>query len=1241
MFEMILSAISALGSAEVQNILTSAGESAIKNYKSWQDWKNLLVGTGDFFVKLENDQSAFFKDLELALSEDNMKQIAKNLSSDDGYSLKHKLYDSLMQLMNKYEIPYETAEMYTFRIICTVLEQLRKVDSEKYEHYFLSEWKDEQENLFAKLQSRIDKISKELTIYNQHHLEILSSGQMDIKLRRSTVNPSIGINFFVIDDEHFQDNFEEHVYDEIVYIKGRCREETIYCILNELWRLNEKRPIYVVKSLDSWNKLQSLNDVGNIYIPWFYADEIVAIDNNTNIFVVDESTPVFNKDVIELRPRTRDTLNKCLQEAGMDYERAYSLLNDTHGLYTQIKKQLFRGEYLRQPAWLNGISEKAKKVCLLVGRWEETEGDKLIIESLYEGKYSDFLDEIIPYSKGEDPFIYIFKRNNSTSYYLASTENIWSYLDVMTNEKIWKLFVDAIFEVLSESENLFTYDGQERLVAQFRGEKLFWSETIRKGMLQTLLIKGAYKKTEETQYVLDRIVDDLLSCVNDEKQWVYISKFWREICEISPNAVLNRIEKEITDNTGLLSLFEKQSNDFVFGRNAYIDILWGNEQFLVQNEYVWRGFRWFLNLDSKKYEYTSNSPKDTFAKVFCTWMNFSSINTADEKIKAAKIAFEIDGENAWSHLFSAIDNLGRSIFGEISSPKYREHEVSKTTTVAEMRKTQQGYLELLLEHMDFSVDHWKKILKLSEDLSDDLRNNIFDQLRYEVTQMSDEEIIEIKNDIRKLLFRHRFYASAEWARPEEVLIQYERLLNEIKATVPEYEYGYLFVNDWDYPLLHPVQYEAGGEREKNDALKVSLIKKELAVFQKKKLDISKLAHICAFENHSSLGEYLAIFWNNGYWDNDLFKKLLDAQNSGEMGLCYLDQVSKKEVVNFAEIINELQRKGCSDEILASAYRIEASRGSNTPLVSNASEKIKKEFWRIGFRCNEVNPDWIISESKKYASLDVYIGQIHQLYYEHKVDTQKLFSCFDGIEEMTHVSENQMTSYHLEQLLQTLQNAFMEDKDKCVRISRLEIFFMNLLQWKDMRCFQRIIKESPELMAQLVDVIFKHDVEENKSETFNENVLHNMYSLYEKAKFCPTEMNGEVQEEKLNEWITTYKRLLTENHQASMFEPTLGRLLSFSPKGRDGYEPCEAVRLAIEKYGNDRLISRYQSAVYNRRGIFSPSAGKKEFEMAEDFRATAEYLEPDYPKTAKIFFGLYETYKRESERERKDAENGIF
>lgn len=345
MIELLLDAIVSLGSTEVQNVLTSVGESAVKKFRESHAWKKLIVGTGEFFIKNEQEENSFFEDLELVLSRENLTQIAKELKSDEGYELKHKLYNSLMKLMNNYEIPYEVAETYTIRIIYAVLEQLKTIAPDKYEHYFLQEWKEEQERSFLELQNRIDKMSNELAIYNREQVAIASSGKMDIELRRKTQNPSIGIEFFIVDDERFQDEFEDQRYEELVFVRGRSREETIYCVLNELWRFNDKRPIYIVKNIESWNKLHVLENEGNVYIPWFYAEEIVAIENNTNIFVIDENTPVFNKKVLELRPRTRDTLSRCLKEAGMEYDKAYALLADTHGLYAQMKKQLFRGEY--------------------------------------------------------------------------------------------------------------------------------------------------------------------------------------------------------------------------------------------------------------------------------------------------------------------------------------------------------------------------------------------------------------------------------------------------------------------------------------------------------------------------------------------------------------------------------------------------------------------------------------------------------------------------------------------------------------------------------------------------------------------------------------------------------------------------------------------------------------------------------------------------------------------------------
>lgn len=1239
MLEVLLSALASLGVSEVQNTLSSAGESVVKKMKESHSWKRLIVDTGEFYIKNEQDKKSFYEDLKLALSKDNLSQIAKNLKSEDGYDLKYELYNSFMTLMKKYDIPYEIAEFYTMKIIYEILEQLKIVQPEKYEQYFLSDWRDEQEKSFLELQTRINKISTELDIYNREHIAIESSGQMDINLRRCTQNPSIGIEFFIVDDERFQEKFEEQRCNELIYIRGRSREETIYCVLNELWRLNDNRPIYVVEDIKSWNKLYLLGNTGNIYIPWFYADEIVAIENNTNIFALDDNTPAFTSNVIELRPRTYKTLSKCLENAGMEYDEIYNFLAETHGLYTQMKKKMFKGEYLKKPEWVTGVSERAKKTCLLIGSWEEIEGDKLIIQELYGDVYQNFLDEILPYSKGEDPLLYKLNRNGSMSYCLASTENVWSYLDISTNEPIWEKFINAVFDVINESEALFTYDTHQRTLALFKGEKLFWSKTIRKGMLKTLLIKGAYFQDSSSQMILNQLVKKILSCIHNEKQWIYISKFWRELCEISPDSVLERLEKEWEQDTGLLGLFKNQSNDIFFGKNAYIDILWGVEQFLTQKDYFWPAYRWLLKLDTFGFEYKSNSINDIFSKVFCTWMDFSTLHASEEKLKAAELSFMIDRQNAWGHLYSAVAQNGRSIVGDLSVPKYRRYEKPQSTTVAEMRETHEGYCKLLIKHMDFLVDRWNKMIELSADFSKELRKETFEQLRYDLKQMTDEEIMLIKNEIRYLIYKHRYFVLSDWAISEDKLIEYEQLLEEIKIKTLEYEYSYLFLNNHDYPLLHPVSYDKEEQKNNNEKLTEELIQKKLLEFQKKGYDLSILARACSQELYSTLGEYLSKFWNNGKWDIEVFKSLLSAQKSGYMAINYLENIKENNNLDYKKILKELTEGRCSIHILSQVYRVEARVTRDVPLIMYASEEIKREFWKNRVFCDERNNKWVLQEGKKYASIDVYLDQMYIIHYSNPLSAEEIFKCFDDIESMPHSEGNQMTSYHVKQFLKIIQEAYIRDVQKCLRISRLEIIFMNLLEWKDMKCFHHMITQSPKLFAELVSGAFRKDHKENDEKNHKQSYQHNMYAIYDKLKFCPTENDGEVSIEKLEKWVEQYRKLLIENDQISLFSLTLGRLFSYSPLGVDGYEPCEAVRKMIEKYGDDKMINSYMVAVINRRGVYTPSAGKVEFQMAKKFKENAQILEPHYPKTAKIFNKLYEEYMNESDRERLDAENG--
>lgn len=119
-------------------------------------------------------------------------------------------------------------------------------------------------------------------------------------------------------------------------------------------------------------------------------------------------------------------------------------------------------------------------------------------------------------------------------------------------------------------------------------------------------------------------------------------------------------------------------------------------------------------------------------------------------------------------------------------------------------------------------------------------------------------------------------------------------------------------------------------------------------------DLTVLAKVCAQESFSTLGNYLAQYWNDGKWDFTTLKKLLAVQVSGAIAIDYLRSIKSSEVIPCDTIIEDLSNHGCSAEVLAEVYKIEAHRTKEIPLVTFASEPIKKEFWKTCFYCDEHN-----------------------------------------------------------------------------------------------------------------------------------------------------------------------------------------------------------------------------------------------------------------------------------------------
>lgn len=715
--------------------------------------------------------------------------------------------------------------------------------------------------------------------------------------------------------------------------------------------------------------------------------------------------------------------------------------------------------------------------------------------------------------------------------------------------------------------------------------------------------------------------------------------FFADLCEVSPKAVLKRLDSELNNNTGLLDLFEYQSGDILFEKNEYINILWGIEQLLTQREYASKALKWLLQLDDHSFEYKSNSPKDIFVKVYCSWYYFSALDSLEGKIQAAELALELD-RNGWEHIYNALPGNTSTIVGYLEMPKYRDHNEMKPVANKDIYALTVAYLHILLKHMDFSVERWKKMLKFSSDLNRQLREEIFNRLRYECTQMYDKEVIQIINSIGSLIYRHRYFASAEWAMGEEKIISYEQLWSEIKTKTPEYEYLYLFNSSRDLPLFNPAPYDKEGSHNINEKEAERVVQEKIKEFRKNHYSLDALAKICAEYERNSLGRALMRYWSEGKFDINIYELLLRNQVSGKMALDYLwaaEDFNKDVFETCFRLANVYQ---CKEDVMVQLYEIEAVRTSELPLISEAEEKFKYKFWEDSNRCSANHEEWAISECRKYGTMQGYLKLLYTIHRNKPFHPEQIYNHLKGIEKMRRSQDFQMIDCYLKNLLRPVQEEFIEEPEKCMAIAALEMVFMNVLDWEKMRCFQREIKRSPEIFSQIVSIAFRHqgEAQQNKSEE-EKNCIRNSYAFYRKAEFCPAEENNEVDIEKLQAWIDKFKILLAESRQSHLYGLLIGRLFAFAPKGKDGYEPCEAVRSIIERDADDSLIREYEVTVFNKRGRYTPDAGKSERRIAEKYRDNADFLNMKYPKTAEIYYNLAQEYERCSKDERMEAENG--
>lgn len=541
------------------NLLSNVIQYKLDDLKSNSDWKKLFVDAGNT-VLIDDVQ----KELYDVLSEKNLKEIAKKMKKKSGHEFRKELTNELLHLMDEYGIDSNMAQSFINHFCNLIIEGLETVDETKSFSIFISEFRDEVMPVICDMDQKIGKV---LSIIDEN---IYTIDDIDKRIHDNSLYPELGLDFFEIDDDEFKDEFQNSLDQSQIFVVGNSKEETLYCILNEL-RKNGFNNVYVVYSEQKWTQLQNGSIKDCILLPFFNSKHIPCIPNNITIFIYSTGETCYSENKIILKKRTKKTVVSSLKSIGFDSKEADDLFTNTHGLFVPMKRKLFSGADYEIPKWAQTHTD-AVMTALLCGKWTECKGDIGIIEELAGIGYEEFKNKLTPYLHNENPYLIKVKYFNEEIYQLASIEDAWNELDDYIEDSFWDKFMTLFSVVLLDVEPMFDLPFEKHYVADLYAKKPDWSKHLKEGMIKTLIMR-AYRNHGENQRQVNRVVKSILDCIQSKEQWAYISEYIQDLCEASPDEVLNKLEKDVDENPALKELFGSSSEGLFFSTNYYVKIL--------------------------------------------------------------------------------------------------------------------------------------------------------------------------------------------------------------------------------------------------------------------------------------------------------------------------------------------------------------------------------------------------------------------------------------------------------------------------------------------------------------------------------------------------------------------------------------------------------------------------------------------------------------------------------------------
>jgi hypothetical protein len=1040
---------------------------------------------------------------------------------------------------------------------------------------------------------------------------------------------------------------------DVLEVQGDHPDETYaflyssFAFLSELERSRALSRCIVVKDADDFKNCSDSFKTPLIIAAPSSCSELarVAARKGHHIFIAMDSMSFGRRDFLRLSRPKRIDVEKCLRECGLSESDSQRIARDSGRSIPVLRRHLLmlRGSIIT-PLWVSSQSAKVSVPILLAASWaDDKKGDRKVIEFLSEMGYNVILKELSALLKMDDPPL--IKVGNI--WMLKSPLEAWFLLSDRIDNNILERFRQSICAVLTETHPKYDLPPENRWAAAMYDKMSNYSEKIRKGMIQSLVLMAVYghqpRSPSSLQTFVSSVVREVLVSAKYWQAWASLKDVTPLLAEASPDAFLDVVQEVLAQNPSLFDGLLRDDGDAIFAECRHSGLLWALESLAWSPDYFAGAVRALAELAAiDPGGHWANRPSASLRDIFLP--GFPQTNaTPEARLGVFDALIEKDPRLVWQFSRAYFE---RGLLSQSYQFHWRDRGGERSALEPENDEQYRKYSRGLYHKLAQLASRRENVISSAGNftrLNREIQDKVITALKVtDSTMFSNVEIKQLVGNIREQLNWINTYG-------KNAILDHIGDLNEIlnKYTPQDAieRVGWLLENPW--PRLPEGEAREFAQREE------SIIRAQKAA-AREVLDQISLKSALRFGRSV---EYPGVFG----------RALSHAVRDDNEDVLVLDELLRNVPDNTLIIIGysagriqiagplwpdrQIKRtkdKGNYSPESCALFCLGLPEGPETWLkVSALGSDVEQAYWH---RATGQSPSGSSHDAETAVKK---LLEVHRPERAIKIAGQPTISISSSLirqlileflksspkDKEIHLTG--MSAYHLGYLFNQLYD---RNELSTVEIAQLEWPFASLFDdfkhsTSEPQAIHRLLQQDTALFAHLVSFVYKRDdgtpdpEHEGMEKTRLDNMTHASKPILDSWRLMPgLKDDGTIVQEELMEWVESARQVCDRNKYVTGGDLQIAKMLSHAPSDADGAWPHRAVRNVIEHVASQIIDEHIEIELYNSRGATTRilgTGGAPERELSANYKIMSDELKIKWPRTARILRSLANTYENEA------------